>query len=101
MARSQLERGLAIVELLFGHVLDGMKNSEICSRLRMDAISACRTLEALERAKWVRQTDRGGWVLTEKPVALMKVFQAYQQEYHERMTSYAARTDAQAKQMIR
>ena len=55
----------------------------------------------MKKSKWVKQTPTGGWVLTERPVALLKVFQVYQQKYHERMTSYAARTDAQAKQMIR
>lgn len=101
MARSQLERGLAIVELLFGHVLDGLDNKEICRRLEESPVNICRDLDLLKKAKWVKQTPTGGWVLTERPVALLKVFQVYQQKYHERMTSYAARTDAQAQQMIR
>ena len=101
MARSQLERGLAIVELLFGHVLDGLDNKEICRRLEESPVNICRDLDILKAAGWLQQLGKGRWKLTEKPTALMKTYEVYKNNWHERMELYDARANARARQMIR
>ena len=40
--RSQVERCLAVVELLFSHVLDGMSNKSIARQLGESEVNICR-----------------------------------------------------------
>ena len=48
--RSQVERCLAVVELLFSHVLDGMSNKALARQLGESEVNICRDLAALEKA---------------------------------------------------
>lgn len=99
--RSQLERGLAVLELLFGHVLDGMSNKDVVRRLEENEPSICRDLATLEKAGWVRKLPGGRWGLTTKPAALLKVYNLYMNEWRDKADAFDARVNAQAHQLGR
>ena len=93
-------RALKITETLFGSVLDGMSNKEIVSATGYSAANVCRDLQALEETGWVRKLPNGRWAVTEKPVALMKLYQLYMGDLAERGRNFEMRVTAQARQMM-
>ena len=99
--RSQVERCLAVLELLFGHVLDGMSNRDVARRLGESEINICRDLAALEKAGWTQKLPGGQWALTTKPVALMRLYNLFMNEWRDRAEAFDARVNAQARQMGR
>ena len=99
--RSQVERCLAVVELLFSHVLDGMNNKSIARQLGESEVNICRDLGVLEKAGWVQKLPGGQWALTTKPVALMRVYNLFMNEWRDRAEAFDARVNAQARQLGR
>lgn len=84
-----VERVLLIYEALVRNVIYGLSNREISDAIRSTAVNTSRDMQRLEELGWVRRLDSGKWVLTVKPIALMK---AYDQEYHD-MLERAKETD--------
>lgn len=93
-------RALKIVEVLFRAVLDGMSNKEVAGATGYSAANVCRDLQTLEAAGWVRKLENGRWAISEKPVALMKMYQLYMGELAERGRNFEMRVTAQARQML-
>lgn len=99
--RSQVERCLAVVELLFSHVLDGMSNKALARQLGESEVNICRDLAALEKAGWVQKLPSGLWALTTKPVALMRLYNLFLNDWRDWADAFDARVNAQARQMGR
>lgn len=93
-------RALRITETLFRSVLDGMSNKEIVSATGYSAANVCRDLQTLADAGWVRKLNNGRWAISEKPVALMKMYQLYMSDLAERGRNFEMRVTAQARQML-
>ena len=71
-----VRRCLRIIELLVGHVADGMSNKELAQAGRTSAVNVSRDLALLESLGWVKQNEaRARWSLTSKPLALFKAFE--------------------------
>lgn len=100
-SRNQIERCLAVVELLFSHVLDGMANRDISRQLRESEVNICRDLASLEKAGWVQKLPSGTWGLTTRPVALMRLYSLFMNEWRDRAEAFDARVNAQARQLGR
>lgn len=93
-------RAIRISEVLFKAVLDGKSNQEIIRETGYSASNVCRGLQALEAAGWVRKLENGRWAVSEKPVALMKVYQLYMNDLADRGRNFDLRVNAQARQML-
>lgn len=93
-------RALRITETLFRSVLDGMSNKEIVSATGYSGANVCRDLQTLADAGWVRKLENGRWTISEKPVALMKMYQLYMSDLAERGRNFEMRVTAQARQML-
>jgi len=93
-------RALKIAETLFRAVLDGMSNKEIVNATGYSAANVCRDLQTLEEAGWARKLENGRWAVSEKPVALMKMYQLYMSDLAERGRNFDMRVTAQARQML-
>lgn len=93
-------RALRITETLFRSVLDGMSNKEIVSVTGYSGANVCRDLQTLADAGWVRKLENGRWAISEKPVALMKMYQLYMSDLAERGRNFEMRVTAQARQML-
>lgn len=100
-SRNQIERCLAVVELLFSHVLDGMANKAIARQLGESEVNICRDMSTLEKAGWVQKLPGGTWALTTKPVALMRLYNLFMNDWRDRADAFDARVNAQARQMGR
>ena len=75
-----VRRCLTIYELLVRHVADGMSNKEIAEAARTTAVNVTRDLALLRGLGWVKQNEGGRWLLTIKPLALLKAFELAQAE---------------------
>ena len=93
-------RALKITETLFRAVLDGMSNKEIVMATGYTPANVCRDLRTLEEAGWARKLENGRWAVTEKPVALMKMYQLYMSDLAERGRNFDMRVTAQARQLL-
>ncbi|WP_302616598.1 hypothetical protein, partial [uncultured Desulfovibrio sp.] len=62
--------------------------------------NVCRDLQTLADAGWVRKLENGRWAISEKPVALMKMYQLYMSDLAERGRNFEMRVTAQARQML-
>lgn len=93
-------RALRITETLFRSVLDGMSNKEIVSTTGYSGANVCRDLQTLADAGWVRKLENGRWAISEKPVALMQMYQLYMSDLAERGRNFEMRVTAQARQMM-
>lgn len=93
-------RALRITETLFRSVLDGMSNKEIVSPTGYSGANVCRDLQTLADAGWVRKLENGRWAISEKPVALMQMYQLYMSDLAERGRNFEMRVTAQARQMM-
>lgn len=99
--RNQSERCLAIIELLFQRVLEGWPNKELARTLGESEVNVCRDLAMLEGAGWAQKLPSGKWALTTKPVALMRVYNLYMQEWRDRAEAFDTRVSAQARQLTK
>ena len=93
-------RLLRITEILFRAVLDGMSNKEIAAATGYSPSNVSRDMRLLLEAGWARQLDNGRWAVSEKPVALMKMYQLYMSDLAERGRNFDLRVTAQARQML-
>lgn len=93
-------RLLKITETLFRAVLDGMSNKEIAAATGYSPPNVSRDMRLLCEAGWARRLDNGRWAVSEKPVALMKMYQLYMSDLAERGRSFDLRVTAQARQML-
>lgn len=100
MTDNAVLRALKITETLFRSVLDGMSNKEIVSATGYSGANVCRDLQTLADAGWVRKLDNGRWAVTEKPVALMQMYQLYMNDLAERGRNFELRVSAKARQMM-
>lgn len=93
-------RILKITETLFRAVLDGMSNKELATATGYSPSNISRDMRLLCEAGWARQLDNGRWAVSEKPVALMKMYQLYMNDLAERGRNFDLRVTAQARQML-
>ena len=93
-------RILKITEILFRAVLDGMSNKELATATGYSPSNISRDMRLLCEAGWARQLDNGRWAVSEKPVALMKLYQLYMSDLAERGRNFDLRVTAQARQML-
>lgn len=93
-------RVLRLTEELFRAVVDGRSNKELVDATGYSPSNVCRDLRLLEEAGWVRHEDNGRWYLTEKPVALTKIYHLHLQEVAERSRNFDMRATATARQML-
>ncbi len=93
-------RVLRLAETLFRSVVDGMSNKELVAATGYSPTNVCRDLQLLQSAGWVRQLENGRWTLTEKPAALMKVYQLHMSDLVERSRTFDMRATATASQML-
>ncbi|WP_288230997.1 winged helix-turn-helix transcriptional regulator [uncultured Desulfovibrio sp.] len=93
-------RILKITEILFRAVLDGMSNKELATATGYSPSNISRDMRLLCEAGWARQLDNGRWAVSEKPVALMKMYQLYMNDLAERGRNFDLRVTAQARQML-
>lgn len=93
-------RIIKLTEALFGAVLDGMSNKELAAATGYSPSNVSRDLRLLCAAGWARRLDNGRWAVSEKPVALMRMYQLYMNDLAERGRSFDLRVTAQARQML-
>ena len=93
-------RLLKITETLFRAVLDGMSNKELATATGYSPSNISRDMQLLCEAGWARQLDNGRWAVSEKPVALVKMYQLYMSDLAERGRNFDLRVTAQARQML-
>lgn len=93
-------RLLKITETLFRAVLDGMSNKELATATGYSPSNISRDMRLLCEAGWARQLDNGRWAVSEKPVALVKMYQLYMSDLAERGRNFDLRVTAQARQML-
>ncbi len=93
-------RLLKITETLFRAVLDGMSNKELATATGYSPSNISRDMQLLCEAGWARQLDNGRWAVSEKPVALVKMYQLYMSDLAERGKNFDLRVTAQARQML-
>ena len=93
-------RALKILELLFQRVLDGFPVKEIADVLGYSPSNVCRDLDILQQAGWARRLESGRWAVTEKPAALLQVYNLYMEDLSRRRDQFTARVQAKAKQYL-
>lgn len=93
-------RALKIIELLFCHVLNGLPNAVIAKTLGYTEASVCRDFSLLAQMGWVTKYTDGNYILSTKPVALMKYYDLYMNEYNSRGKDFQNSVAAQARQMM-
>lgn len=94
---NQTERCFKILELLFTSILDGMSNKEIIEKTSYQAVNTCRDLGVLQKTGWIEKTEKGRWVLTVKPVALMRKYEIYMDELGRRTIEFKTRVESHAR----
>lgn len=93
-------RALRLTEALFGAVVDGATNRELEQATGYSPSNVSRDLRLLEQAGWARRLGNGRWTLTEKPAALLKVYQFHLEALAERAKNFDLRAAAGARQML-
>lgn len=93
-------RIIKITETLFRAVLDGMSNKELATATGYSPSNISRDMKLLCEAGWAKQLGNGRWAVSEKPVALMKMYQLYMSDLAERGRNFELRVTAQARQLM-
>ena len=92
-------RLLRITETLFQAVLDGMSNKELSAATGYSPANISRDMQCLRAAGWAKKLDNGRWAVSERPVALLKVYQLHLSSFAERAREFDLRSTAQARQI--
>ena len=93
-------RVLRLAEALFGSVVDGMSGRELARATGYSPSNVSRDMRLLEAAGWARQAENGRWLLTERPVALTKIYNLHIADLAERTRGFDARASVLARQML-
>ena len=93
-------RCLRMIELLYGHVLDGLSNKELARLLQTSPVNVSRDAALLAECGWVQTLDNGRYALTVKPVALNKMYQLHLSDMSARAEEFNRRAEARARQYI-
>lgn len=68
-------RLLAVIEVLSGNEVFGMRLTDISNAIKAGAPTVLRDLQALEAAGWAQQMDDSKWRLAAKPIQVLTNFQ--------------------------
>lgn len=93
-------RAFAILELLVGHCMDGLSNSEIAEKLGLSRPAVSRDLAALVDAGLAEQLPSGRYTASPRFAGLCQAYQLGMSTAADRLDRFQRRAEARAMQLL-